>query len=445
MIAVEGLSVRVGPRWLLREASFEVAEGEALLLAGPSGAGKSTLLKVLLHLAPRAASWEVRGRGSLAGLDARATPTPLLARRVGLLFQDVANQLVHADLESELSFRLENLGLPRRDVEERTEGAVRTAELRPLFGRPLHTLSGGELKRAALAAIQAAQPHALLLDEPLGGLDERWSARVAAGLRRPRAATLVVEHRAASLRGRTLHLVDGALRARPARAAPPHRMPPAEGPPLVVAEDLLVRLGGRAILDGLSLEARPGVTLLTGPNGAGKTTLLRAILGLAPVESGRLRVLGRDPAGVPTARLAREVGFVPQQAEAMFFAASAREELAFGPRNMGRADPAHLQGVAASLGLEALLDRHPLTLSGGERQRLALACAIAHRPRLLLLDEPTVGLDAEGLQRLAAALASLPRGAGVLIASHDPALRPLAHRVLGLRGGRVARAAEVAA
>jgi energy-coupling factor transporter ATP-binding protein EcfA2 len=156
--------------------------------------------------------------------------------------------------------------------------------------------------------------------------------------------------------------------------------------------------------------------------------------GRAPFE-GDLRVGGRDPREGPRA-MSRVVGYAPQRAEDMFFHASVRAEL--GPAARELAD---------SLGLTAFLDRHPSTLSGGEQQRLAIACGLAQRPRVLLLDEPSVGLDAAGLAQVLDALDAARRGIAVLVASHDPELRGLAGQVLELREGRVRarRAVEVAA
>ncbi|HEV8359373.1 MAG TPA: ABC transporter ATP-binding protein [Candidatus Thermoplasmatota archaeon] len=447
MIEARSLSLRLGDRWVLRGASLAVARGEVGVLTGPSGSGKSALLKLLLGLRPRAASLAVEGDARLLGLDALRTPTPMLARRAGLLLQDVEHQLTQPDVAAELAFRAENLGLPWRDVEGRVEDAARRFGLAGLLERPVHSLSGGEAKRAALASIRAAAPEALLLDEPLGGLDAAGRALVLADLRREARgrATLVVEHRAAplaKLARRAWVIRDGAAWPCALRAAPLPRRPRARAAasprPLVLAEGL--RAG---VLDDVSFEASAGVTLVRGDNGAGKTSLLRALAGLAAHE-GTLRVAGLDPRA-DLRRTARVIAYVPQRPEAMFVAASARAEIAYG-----LAGPVP-RGLADALGLAHLLDRHPLTLSGGEQQRLALACALARRPRVVLLDEPTVGLDAPGLARVLGALGSASAGTSIVVASHDPELAALADRVVVLERGRVAyegpprRAVEVAA
>lgn len=453
-VEVEGLALRIGARAVLRGASLRLEEGELAVLAGPSGGGKSALLRLLVGLGPRASDFAIRGGARVLGLDALRTPTPLLARNAGLLFQDVAHQVTQPSVEAELAFRPENLGLPPREVDERVASVARRFGLEALLERPTHALSGGELKRMALAAVLAAEPRVLLLDEPLGSLDAEWRAALLRDLEREarERAVLVAEHRLgelAALRAKTWRidggvLAPGRLPGPHARAARPRR-PGARrgGEPLVAAEALRVARDGRALLDDVAFEAGEGLTLVLGPNGSGKTTLLRSLAGLEPSE-GRLRVAGLDPRAEPRSRFARAVGYVPQHAEEMLFAASVREELAFGPRNLlGRADPERLEGLARALGLAGLLDRHPLTLSGGERQRLALACAMAHGPRVLLLDEPTVGLDAAGLARCIEAMERARRRCAVLLASHDPGLLALADQALVLDEGRVAYAGPV--
>lgn len=448
-MTLDGVRLRVGSREILRDASLSLQRGEMGLLTGPSGTGKSALLRLLLGLRPRASSMDERGRVELLGQDALRTPTRQLARRAGLLFQDAHLQLTQLDVAAELAFRPENLGLPARDVEERVERVATQCGLASLLERPVSQLSGGETKRVALAALLAAEPEVLLLDEPLGGLDAQWRSALARDLQRERGARaiLCVEHRAAdlrSLRPRVWTMRD----ARPEPASfrePIVHLPQGatkrSGPRAILVEGLVVRRGDRAVLDGLDFEAGPGITLLRGPNGSGKTTLLRALLGLEPSE-GTMQVAGLDPRGEGAHPIARVAGYVPQRPEDMFFCASLREEIAAGPRNLG-VQPA--PGIADALGLGPLLDRHPLTLSGGEQQRLALACALAHGPRVLLLDEPTVGLDARGLASALQLVTDARRDATIVIASHDPELLRMADAVVELREGRAVRTVEVAA
>jgi energy-coupling factor transporter ATP-binding protein EcfA2 len=443
-LEVRDLHLRVGGRQVLKRESLDLQRGEIGVLSGPSGSGKSALLRLLLGLRPRASELTLSGAARTLGMDALATPTARLARRAGLLFQDAALQLTQPDVAGELAFRPENLGLAARDVEARVEGVARRFGLGHLLARSAGELSGGETKRVALAAVLAAEPEALLLDEPLGGLDAAWRRALLDDLRREATgrAVLVVEHRSddlGSLRPRRFTLGGGAMgiprghRLKPRRRAT-HEEPPW---PLVRTEGVAARRGGQDVLRGIDLDLGPGVALLQGPNGAGKTSLLRALAGLVPFD-GEARVAGLDPRDAPPHRLGKVLGYVPQRPEDLFSEVSVRDELGFSPRRLGVAwGDASATALAERWGLSHLLDRHPLTLSGGEQQRVALACALAHGPRVLLLDEPTVGLDAAGLAQALDAIDAARTRVAVLVASHDPELVALADRVLTLDAGRL--------
>jgi energy-coupling factor transporter ATP-binding protein EcfA2 len=429
MIRLRALDLEVGGRSLVRGATMEVPRGEVALLHGPSGSGKTTLLRALLGLEGRAPGSRAHGVAEVGGVDALRTSTPLLARRAALLLQDPALQVSQPDARAEALFRLENLGLAWRDAEAQAEDALRIAGLQDAAERAPLALSGGERKRLVLASLLAAHPQALLLDEPLGGLDAEWRSRAVRLLAQGAAerATLVVEHRAhdlAPLRPTPWTIAEGTLRPglpAPCRAPRRTRTRRAASPwPLVLAQD--VHAGP---LRGATLEAGPGITLLVGPNGSGKTTLLRALLGLQRAE-GTLRLCGRDPQRTPLAEVAAIAGYVPQRAEDLFTAASVRAELAGAGADL-----------VAALGLAPLLDRHPFTLSGGEQQRLALAIALARQPRVLLLDEPTVGLDASGLVQALGAVRAARRDVAIVVASHDSSLVALADEVAVLEQGRI--------
>jgi energy-coupling factor transporter ATP-binding protein EcfA2 len=194
-------------------------------------------------------------------------------------------------------------------------------------------------------------------------------------------------------------------------------------------------------LDGVSLVLEPGtLTVVLGPTGSGKTTLLRAAAGLLPLQRGAVDVDGRPVSGPASARGA--VGLVFQRPESQFFALSVEEDCAFGPRNLGRS-PAQARADArdalAGVGLDPdeFGPREPWSLSGGEARRAALAGVFAMRPRYLLMDEPTAGLDAAGRASVCAAIASLRAEAGVLVVTHDPeSFLDTADSVLALREGR---------
>jgi energy-coupling factor transport system ATP-binding protein len=195
--------------------------------------------------------------------------------------------------------------------------------------------------------------------------------------------------------------------------------------------------------------SRGELVVLLGSTGAGKTTLLRAAAGLLAVTQGSAEVDGRPAAGRGSVRGA--VGLVFQRPESQFFSLTVEEDCSFGPRNLGRSpgeasEDARAALVAVGLDPEVFGPREPWSLSGGEARRAAIAGVLAMRPRYLLLDEPTAGLDAAGKEAVCAAIEAARTEAGVLVVTHDAeAFLPRADRVLALRAGRTVFDGDVAA
>ncbi len=174
------------PSWVLRGVDLRLEEGECLALLGPTGAGKTTLCLALNGLVPRSTGGLIRGRVLVEGLDTRRHPVPELARRVGLVFQDPETQFFHLTVEAEVAFGPENLGLPRAEIAERVDWALRLVGMQAHRHRSPFHLSGGEKQRVAIASILAMTPKVLVLDEPTAYLDPRGKAEVLAVVRRLR-------------------------------------------------------------------------------------------------------------------------------------------------------------------------------------------------------------------------------------------------------------------
>jgi energy-coupling factor transporter ATP-binding protein EcfA2 len=217
-----------------------------------------------------------------------------------------------------------------------------------------------------------------------------------------------------------LHPAGSAARPAPAPgAAAGERQPGRET--AAALHKATVRYGEREALYRLSLKMRAGELLaLMGRNGSGKSTLLKALIGLARPQEGRVEVAGRDIAGAPVEELARSVGYVPQDPRSILYHDTLREELAFTLRGRGTADDGRIERTLAALGLAHLAEAYPRALSGGEAQRAALAAILVGGPRLLLLDEPTRGLDYQAKEALARLLRELcAQGVAVVMATHD--------------------------
>jgi len=464
-IRVESLSCDFlhGEVQALRGVDLAVPPGQFVFLTGPSGGGKSTLLRCLAGLVPRVFAGRVGGRVWLDGRDIRELAGWQLGAHVGMVFQRPDAQLLAQRVVDEVAFGPENLGLPRAELARRVDWAVEVAGLGRLRDRTTTTLSHGEQQRVALASVLAMRPRVLLLDEPTSSLDEPSAWRfldAIARLRQEQGTTVVaVDHRTRYLARYADRLVvlhggqlafDGAIERvhdrglchafglRHPRAAR-HTLEPAaqpDGPVAAAAEQLAFAYErDRPLLDGVSFELPRGRALpVVGANGAGKTTLLRLCAGLLRPVGGRLRVDGRRPSLWSAA--GRATAFVGQEPAYHLQSGSVAGELApWG-------DPERLLG---RVGLWPLRGRHPLSLSEGEKRRLVVAAAVARDPLLLVLDEPTLGLDGAHLDLLVRLLRDhTDRGGALLVASNDPDLLeslPAAALALRRQGAPLARPA----
>ena len=443
VIALDAVSYRYpeAEQPALSDITATVDPGEVILVRGASGSGKSTLLRCLNGLVPHSTGGQFRGRVVVCGFDTREHPPRQLATHVGFVFQHPDAQFVLEDVEAELAFGLENLGLSRPLMRKRVEEAIDQVGINPLRHRRIDTLSGGERQRVAIAAALAMHPDALVLDEPTSQLDPQAAEDVLQVVLRLVAelgmTTVIAEHRVeriAPFVDRIWTLDTGVLRDQPPRVAlaeggarPPvvelalragwtpiplglrdarihaERLPavrsnpvPADGngPIICRVEGLHHRYETSPAVQGVSLTLRRGqVVALMGRNGSGKTTLLKLIAGAVRPQRGT----------VTNESLA---AYVPQDADSLLFAASVDEEL--------RGQSAEVVAPFA-----AWLHRYPRDLSSGERQQLAIALMGA-RAELLLLDEPTRGLDPEVKRALSAYLRSRAgNGVAILVATHD--------------------------
>lgn len=475
-----------------------IEAGESLLVVAPSGAGKSTLLRALAGAIPQ----HVRGRvtGSLhvaaadgTGIDPVAEGVAATARAVAMLGQDPATGVCLPTVADDLALPLESRAMDPALIGSAIASALRAVGAEQLRDREAATLSGGELQRVALAGALIGEPSVLLLDEPTAMLDGHGIAAVRSALAAvpPQVATVLVEHRlddwgADDLPDRTLvldrsgrvladgptadvlvehgaalvaegcwipaaveldavapelagELGGGDASASGSRTVSAHgkaggtasaigadrigasvrrRSGPAL-PPLLRARGLALARGGRDVLTDIDLDLHAGEVLaVIGRNGAGKSTLLTALAGLEPPRRGRIE--------------GDRAGLVPQNPEHLFLGRTVREEVAIG-------DPDGADVALARLRLGDLADRSPFTLSGGQKRRLAITAMLAHSRRVLLADEPTIGLDRIATAQVIAMLRDVVAGGGaVAMTSHDlRAVASCADRAAVLADGRL--------
>jgi energy-coupling factor transporter ATP-binding protein EcfA2 len=460
---------------------LDIAPGERVLLLGPSGAGKSTLLHALAGVlgdegddADETGSLLIdgvvpRGQRGRSGLMQQDPETQVVLSRLG---DDVAFGAENLAVPRDEIWRRVHEALD--DVGLRSAGGTGAAGL-PL-DHPTSALSGGQKQRLALAGILAMRPGLILLDEPTANLDPAGvlEVRDAVGrcLDKTGATLVVVEHRvsvwkdlvdrivvlhpgsAGGSAGASAVLLDGPPDQVLAEArdmliragvwvpgyvpATRRRTSAGSGDLLLAAEDLAVsrerprRRGFRTIppmpvQQGITAQVRSGHALtVTGPNGAGKSTFALTLAGLLAPVAGKVSAAvelsegaGIDPFKWKANQLISRIGTVFQEPEHQFVTGRVLDELMFGPRHLGHGEE-RVDELLARLRLTHLVDANPYTLSGGEKRRLSVATVLAAHPRVLVLDEPTFGQDANTWAELASFLSELlDAGTSVVSVTHD--------------------------
>lgn len=478
LFAARGLSHRYLDGTLaLDGVDLTLAAGDRLALVGHNGSGKTTLVKQLCGLL-QPSSGEVYYQGKLL----RGDYLQQARLEIGLLFQDPDDQLFGHTVLEDVAFGPRNQGLSQPLAEQAARRALQQVGLLELAYKAPHNLSFGQKKRAALAGLLAMNPAVLILDEPTANLDPRQQEVFLELLRAFPGTLICISHdlillyelcnRALVLeQGRVHHdyslqeLVSQrpALRehgldfsfrfvtapvaaaladAAPSPSSPELSQPGPDATPLIALADYHFRYpDGTQALRGIDLRIGSGERLaIVGENGAGKSTLLSCLLGLRQGE-GRFEFDGQTVGRRQRRALWRQVGLVFQHCADQLFCASVAEEVGFGLRQLGLPAAEVESRVAAALErvrLQGFEQRVPLHLSGGERKRLALACVLAMQPRLLILDEPTAGLDPQGEELLLEILRGLD--VTLLLVSHDMFfVGELTRRTLVMHQGELVR------
>lgn len=462
-LVVENLSFkyRTRPELAIESISFELKQGELLLIAGSSGCGKTTLARSINGLIPRSYNGERSGSVLLHGKEVADMKIAEMAQIVGTLLQDPERQIVASNVYNEIAFGPENLGLPREEIESRVDQALKRLKIEYLRERETFNLSGGEKQKVALAGLLSMNPSILLLDEPLASLDPA-SAHEALEIFRSLAdegkTIILVEHRVEDAietkPDRLLYMENGRIKyLGPIKNLPPvidhtqvklpaqwvvqrvkeQKVPIAaphihkveeRGEPLVVFENVSFRYDEEnpLILENVNLKINRGdLIAVLGPNGAGKSTLVKHAIGLLKPTSGRVLVQGEDTRKMSVAQIARVLGYVFQSPTHMLFAPTVQEELEFGPKNLGFEKGPMDKAVTESLAtvnLNGLADYPPLGLSFGQQKRTTIAAVLAMQSKIMVMDEPTAGQDFANYTRFMDALCSASDDARSVLAAN---------------------------
>jgi energy-coupling factor transport system ATP-binding protein len=482
-LSIENLSFRYHSREenSLTDVNLRLHAGEILLLAGASGSGKTTLMRCINGLIPRTYHGQIQGHTHVFGQPVQTLNMAQLSQQVGTLLQDPERQIVASYVLNEVAFGLENLGLPRAEILQRVDETLQYLKISNLRDRETFLTSGGEKQKVALASVLAMRPRILLLDEPLASLDPA-SAREALQMFRSLAddgiGILLVEHRVEDVLSihpeRVAYMENGQIaydgdakglmeivdyrriklpasvvirrvqadQSQPKQVQP--ALPPRSDLPLVEFKDVSFHYsrGTPDVLNNVSFSVHTGdVIAILGHNGAGKTTLVKHALGLLKPTRGSVLLEGKDTRSMTVAQAAHTVGYVFQSPSQMLFAQTVREELAFGPRNLGHPDDQIEKDVAwaiESVNLASELEMPPLALSFGQQKRVSIASVLAMRSRILMMDEPTAGQDYWNYQAFMDAIIEMPGFDAILFITHDLDLALIyANRILLIDQGQV--------
>jgi len=480
---VENLSFRYRDRQQLaiQDVSVSLEPGELLLVAGPSGCGKTTLARCINGLIPRSYKGELTGLIQIMGQEISDLSLARISQMIGTVLQDPERQILGTRVISEVAFGLENLAFTRPEIRERVKETMDYLGIHELSQRETHNLSGGEKQKVALAGVLAMRPGLLLLDEPLASLDPASAQETLTLLRRlvdEGMTVLIVEHRVEDVLkikpDRVMLMMDGivtylgstdglesAVDYHEVKLPAPLIMKMAANDP--APKDELISLIGKGeepiplvqfmnvsfgyesgvdVLHDINLNFHRGdVIAVLGPNGAGKTTLVKHAIGLLKPRSGQVLVEGRETGELSVAEIASTLGYVFQSPSHMLFAPSVKEELSFGPKNLGHHPEDIEKEVKEAIeivNLSGLEENPPLALSFGQQKRVTIAAILAMRSKILVMDEPTAGQDYKNYMDFMDSILRLPNFEAILFITHDIDMAVVyANRVLLVSEGTV--------
>jgi len=484
--------------WVIKDIDLGVRQDEYLLICGASGSGKSTLCRTFNGLIPHFYGGKIDGDIRVSGKSTLNQSVGDLFMHVGMVFQNPETQLFNHTVTREIAFGLESLGLSQTDIHTRIHKVAESIDITDFLQRNPHELSGGEQQLVAIAAILSLHPQILVLDEPYANLDPINVRRVREALRsvlKQGIGVVVCEHRLPltvadahrmlvlnnggieldgppdallnrslesfglepplSVRvGERMGLTPVALDIETLKSRVSHQSIPSDLRPdfpvlhstgaktILEVEDITFSMDNCSILKNISFALHEGESIaIVGANGAGKTVLLKHLNGLYRPTTGNVHIMGKDTRAFKVSRLARHIGIAFQNPNSQFFKLNVWDEIATGAVALDCFDAEWLQDLIKLFRLEPLLKRAPFRLSGGEKKRVAFAAALAPKPMILALDEPTAGQDWYFRRALGSLLKELrDRGQAIILVTHDLSFAEQhAHRWLLMAEGRIVK------
>ena len=451
----------------LHRLSLVLEPGRCIMVTGPSGAGKTTLCLAACGILFHEYGGKKAGFVTINGRDVSAyTGLSEIAKNIGIVFDDAEAQMIFTTVEEEILSALEYRGLAPEEIERRLASIMEVTYLSAIKDRSPHNLSGGQKQRVALAATLALGNDILILDEPTSELDEHATRRIVeilSNLKRQGKTILLVEHKYAHFRDMVDTLVVMEHGAISAIGAPGEILDDERIKRIVIPDFTGIRTGAAPALPtstpaiavrnlSYSYDEVPALhnvsigisagefVAIVGENGSGKTTLVKQFNRLLTPTAGDVEIRGKNTRDCTIAELARHVGLVFQNPDHMFFADTVKDEIAFGLENLGiKNKDVVIDAALGEVGLLHTKTLYPRWLSRGERQRLAIACVVAMQPAIIVLDEPTTGLDGDEARLVMEILKKLQQnGHTVIVITHNRDIAQYcADRMITMDQGRV--------
>ncbi len=448
MIKVENLSYRYGPGLplVLDEVNLEVKKGESLLICGDSGSGKSTLLHCINGIIPHLFGGELRGEVSVNNQD--NTPYPLYKspRQIGMVFQNYEEQIFMPRVKEDIAFGLCNAGFAKDKAGQVASITLEEFGIAALADFEVERLSAGQKQRLAIAGVYALKPQVMLFDEPLMNLDCKAKnnfIELLGKLKEKNVTLIVTESDACEIKhlfDRLLILQDGKL-----------NLPEAEDAKIKIDRKKIKKTGleilkldgvsfkydsGDYVLDGINISFKKGeCAAIIGDNGSGKTTLLKLIPGIIKPNKGKIGAFGITNYSVD--QIIGKIGLLFQNPDEQLFTSTVRDEIYFGASLLKK--DFDINRYLEKYSLTRYKDNHPQSLSKGERQRVAFLSILSTDPEIIILDEPTTGLDRANWHKLMEdAKDAAESGKTVIFSTHNmDVVDEYADRVIRLERGKI--------
>lgn len=478
---------------VLKGVNLQIESGEFLFITGKSGCGKSTLARTLNGTIPHILEGEMKGKVIVKGKNTRDCHVAEIAPDLGFIFQNPESQFFTLRVEDEVAFGPENMGLNQDEIHARVSDALEYVNMSNFRKRNVFQLSEGQKQRVAIAANLALNPDILVLDEPTSNLDPQGAAelfKVLEKLKSRGKTIILIDHRtryARKLADRLVIMEDGKI----IREGGPELLDDPslrekhgirdpnplsndtsfdndsfsdnnssnnssnncgvnddyhdetnnleDGIKVLEVENISFQYGNGFNIQDMSFSIfEKEVVGIVGGNGSGKTTLANLLAGLLKPSQGNIKFCKNDK-GLPTAR---KIGMVLQNPDHQLFMDSVYTELSFGLLELGFTSPEiteRVDDVINSMNLQKLKERHPHSLSGGEKQRTLISALMARKPQVLILDEPTTGMDNYHMKQLVGEVKNLEKsGVAMILISHDQEfIQKSARRIISISDGQI--------